>query len=104
MKKQWLSKNVLVVWFLMIPGVLMAQKPQEVNLEKGMGVIGWFIVSFLALITLTGLVTGYHHMGSDQGKAKACFAGAIAVPVIAGFVYYLFKTIFKIDLTFSSTF
>ena len=46
---------------------------------------------------------GGYQMSQDSGKGKMTVAAGVLIPVFLAVVYYIFKEVLKIDLTFSPT-
>ena len=58
------------------------------------------------MIMLTSLIligVGGYQMSQDSGKGKMTVAAGVLIPVFLAVVYYIFKEVLKIDLTFSPT-
>ena len=51
--------------------------------------------------TLILIGVGGYQMSQDSGKGKMTVAAGVLIPVFLAVVYYIFKTVLKIDLDFS---
>lgn len=76
---------------------------QQVTLESGLGYVGYFIVGMIMLTSLILIGVGGYQMSQDSGKGKMTVAAGVLIPVFLAVVYYIFKEVLKIDLTFSPT-
>lgn len=76
---------------------------QQVTLESGLGYVGYFIVGMIMLTSLILIGVGGYQMSQDSGKGKMTVAAGVLIPVFLAVVYYIFKTVLKIDLNFSPT-
>lgn len=76
---------------------------QQVTLESGLGYVGYFIIGMIMLTSLILIGVGGYQMSQDSGKGKMTVAAGVLIPVFLAVVYYIFKEVLKIDLTFSPT-
>lgn len=74
---------------------------QQVSLEQGLGYVGYFIIGMIMLTSLILIGVGGYQLSQDSGKGKMTIAAGVLIPVFLAVVYYIFKTVLKINIDFS---
>ena len=102
-KTEWIKNNryfLALLGLLAWPGKAQAAV-QQVTLDTGLGYVGYFIIGMIMLTSLILIGVGGYQMSQDSGKGKMTVAAGVLIPVFLAVVYYIFKTVLKIDLDFS---
>ena len=74
---------------------------QQISLEQGLGYVGYFIIGMIMLTSLILIGVGGYQLSQDSGKGKMTIAAGVLIPVFLAVVYYIFKTVLKINIDFS---
>lgn len=75
----------------------------QVTLEQGLGYVGYLIIGMIMITSLILIGVGGYQLSQDSGKGKLTIAAGVLIPVFIAIVYYVFKSILKINIDFTST-